>query len=234
MEEFNEEEKQELSEYEETDEEEIYRPKYFSRSVTNSIIGGVCGGVGEYLRFEPNLLRVIFVLATLLGGWGILLYIAAVLLIPLKLDEEEFTIEEINTIQKSDTKTVLGSVMILLGIYFVLLPTGLLQLIGSLHVSPVLLFAVLMMAAGVKFLNYNSAAPIEPKQQPDDEFLRSRSDRRFMGVCGGIAEYVNVDSTIIRVLGVISLFITAGISLLIYLFISFVVPFKSEVTANEN
>lgn len=39
---------------------------------------------------------------------------------------------------------------------------------------------------------------------------RSRRDRKIAGVCGGIAEYMNVDATLIRLLAVIALFCGAG------------------------
>lgn len=39
---------------------------------------------------------------------------------------------------------------------------------------------------------------------------RSRRDRKIAGVCGGIAEYLNVDATLIRLLAVIALFCGAG------------------------
>ncbi|MEI9812947.1 MAG: PspC domain-containing protein [Acidobacteriota bacterium] len=40
---------------------------------------------------------------------------------------------------------------------------------------------------------------------------RSRRDRKISGVCGGIAEYMNVDPTLIRLLAVISFFCGAGL-----------------------
>lgn len=52
------------------------------RSSEDKIIAGVCGGLGRYLGVEPILLRIAFVVLTIAGGSGILLYIVAVLLIP--------------------------------------------------------------------------------------------------------------------------------------------------------
>lgn len=47
-------------------------------------------------------------------------------------------------------------------------------------------------------------------------FLRSRTDRKIAGVCGGIAEYFNIDSTLIRVLFAVAV-IAGGGGILIYL-----------------
>ncbi len=45
------------------------------RSRTNKVIGGVAGGLGEYLNIDPVLIRVLFVIITLINGLGLLLYI---------------------------------------------------------------------------------------------------------------------------------------------------------------
>ena len=54
------------------------------RSSSNSVIGGVCGGFAEYLNADPVIFRVLFVLAILIGGGGLLLYIILWIVIPLK------------------------------------------------------------------------------------------------------------------------------------------------------
>lgn len=54
------------------------------RSTTNRVIGGVCGGIGEYLQVDATLVRVFFVIAGFLtAGLGILGYIALLVLMPL-------------------------------------------------------------------------------------------------------------------------------------------------------
>jgi len=56
--------------------------KRLYRSTTNKIIGGVCGGLGEYFDVDPVLVRVITVLLFLATGFGILAYIIAWIIIP--------------------------------------------------------------------------------------------------------------------------------------------------------
>ncbi len=55
------------------------------------------------------------------------------------------------------------------------------------------------------------------------------SDKKFLGVCGGVADYLNVDPTLIRI-GVVCLsLITAVIpALIVYIVISFVFPQQPE------
>jgi len=42
------------------------------------------------------------------------------------------------------------------------------------------------------------------------KLYRSRKDTKIAGVCGGIAEYFNVDSNIIRLLAVLTIFFGGG------------------------
>ena len=64
------------------------------RSYKNSVIGGVCGGLGEYLNTDPVLFRVLFVVAFLVGGAGLLAYIILWIVIPM---------EEIPNVSQGDT-----------------------------------------------------------------------------------------------------------------------------------
>ncbi|MEP6953137.1 MAG: PspC domain-containing protein [Solirubrobacteraceae bacterium] len=52
------------------------------RSKTDRVIGGVCGGIAEYFRIDPVIVRVAAVALIVAGGAGVLLYLAALLLVP--------------------------------------------------------------------------------------------------------------------------------------------------------
>lgn len=47
-------------------------------------------------------------------------------------------------------------------------------------------------------------------------------DKRFLGVCGGIGEYLAIDPAVIRILWVIGTFLSFGMGILIY-FICYVI-----------
>ena len=55
------------------------------------MLGGVCGGLAQYLKLDPTLVRIAFVLFSLGGGSGFLVYLVLLLLMPLDSDlvEEE-------------------------------------------------------------------------------------------------------------------------------------------------
>ena len=67
--------------------------KRLTRSRTERWIGGVCGGIGNYFNVDPTVIRVIFVLAALILGGGLLIYLILWLIIPLET-EETLAVEE--------------------------------------------------------------------------------------------------------------------------------------------
>lgn len=53
-----------------------------TRSRTDVMLAGVCGGLGEYFAIDPVLVRIIFVLVTLTSGLGIPVYFVMWLVMP--------------------------------------------------------------------------------------------------------------------------------------------------------
>ncbi len=62
---------------------------------------------------------------------------------------------------------------------------------------------------------------------------RSEKDQMIGGVCGGLAEYFNIDPVIIRVIAVALAFVS-GFGLLAYLIFWIVMPTKSNVVGPKN
>jgi phage shock protein C len=56
--------------------------KRLYRSGREKILGGVCGGIGEYLNVDPTLIRLLWILISLAYGMGILLYIIMWIIVP--------------------------------------------------------------------------------------------------------------------------------------------------------
>ena len=57
----------------------------------------------------------------------------------------------------------------------------------------------------------------------EKRLYRSRKDAWMGGVCGGIAEYFGIDSTLVR-LGAVALSFTAGLNFIIYIIAWCVIP----------
>jgi len=56
--------------------------KRLCRSRQNRTLAGVCGGIAEYLGWDPTLVRVAWIIFILLGGSGILAYLILWLVMP--------------------------------------------------------------------------------------------------------------------------------------------------------
>lgn len=70
--------------------------KRLYRSRTERLLGGVCGGIGQYYDTDPNLIRILWVVLTLLSvGIGVIAYIVAWILIPEEPEERAEIVTEV-------------------------------------------------------------------------------------------------------------------------------------------
>lgn len=91
--------------------------KKLYRSRKNSMIGGVCGGLGEYLNVDPTIMRLVAVLLVFADGIGLIAYIIAWIIIPRNPELEA----EIVAPQKSELNWLLpGLALIVIGLIFLL------------------------------------------------------------------------------------------------------------------
>jgi len=58
----------------------------------------------------------------------------------------------------------------------------------------------------------------------EKRLYRSKKDRKICGVCGGIAEYFDVDPTIIRLMWLLLIIISSGKAIIIYLICCLIIP----------
>lgn len=76
---------------------------------------------------------------------------------------------------------------------------------------------------------HTSAAP--PPHGPRKRLFKIREGAMFGGVCNGLAAYINVDVTWVRIGAVLLTLFTSGVVILIYLALMFIVPYA--VTSEE-
>ena len=64
-------------------------PKKLYRSRTSRMIGGLCGGLGEYLDLDPTVVRVLFLILMFITGVApmIIVYIVMLFVVPNKPEE---------------------------------------------------------------------------------------------------------------------------------------------------
>jgi phage shock protein C len=65
-------------------------PRRLTRSRTDRMIAGVCGGFAAYSGIDANIVRLVMVLLAVLGATGVVLYLVAWAIVPLE-DAEDAT-----------------------------------------------------------------------------------------------------------------------------------------------
>ena len=148
--------------------------KILYRSVTNRVILGVCGGLGEYFNIDPIIFRLIFILLSFGGGSGIILYIILAFLIPKaqeefnpdlsKIDIKEKAEELVSEIRdmkerrihkhhnRSASRLIFGLVFLIIGFLFLIQNFNLFP--GLFDVSTLLKFwPVLIIFAGLSLIS---------------------------------------------------------------------------------
>lgn len=138
-----------------------------TKSKTDKVIDGVCGGLAEYFGIDPVLVRLVFVLLVFIDGLGLVLYIILAIIMPQaeKLDQspKETIRENVQEIgervkeageglgaalsKKTDEKPLhrgrwLGVFLILLGIFFLLDNLGLIKWIDKDLIWPIILIFI--------------------------------------------------------------------------------------------
>ena len=60
------------------------KEKKLYRVTEGKMLAGVCGGIAEYFNIDATIIRLVWVLASLFGGCGLLAYIIALIIMPEK------------------------------------------------------------------------------------------------------------------------------------------------------
>ncbi len=142
--------------------------KRLYRSRSDRMIWGVCGGLAKYFNIDPTIIRLIAVLSILVGGGGILAYIILAIVVPLEestatepRDVIKENVEEIketasglgreiqSTFTKEETTkahhdglTILGIIIVIIGVLFLLSSLKVLWWFRWSYLWPLILMAL--------------------------------------------------------------------------------------------
>jgi phage shock protein C len=57
-------------------------PRKLYRSETQRMVAGVCGGLAEYFNLDVTVVRVLFLILSVFGGSGIVIYLVMWIIVP--------------------------------------------------------------------------------------------------------------------------------------------------------
>jgi phage shock protein C len=192
-------------------------PRKLVRSKNDVVITGVCAGIASYLKIESANIRLIAILSLLLGGWSLIIYLLLTVLIPQEKLLHGITDEELNDMRKENIKVIISGILMLIGFYYALQEIGLGNNVGlfmfpNSFMAPVAaLFLGAYLIARKRFSGYTSYV-LAAK-----DFSRSREQKLFMGVCGGLADYLGIDAGTIRIMFAIFSALTLGLFAVVYI-----------------
>ncbi|HUX06789.1 MAG TPA: PspC domain-containing protein [Acidobacteriota bacterium] len=220
--------------------------KHLYRSRKDRILGGVCGGLAEYLEVDPTIVRLLWVISVFVFGFGVLLYIIALFLVPNNPKQTAPEAAQAAPEQpqqqakpKADWNLAVGIVLLVLGVIFLLGEFDFFDYRWfRFHFFPFRLFwPLLIIGAGIFFVvsgttvrdTFNGVR----EKAAASKLRKSRTDKMIFGVCGGLGKAFDVDPTVIRVLWAIGTLLSGGIIFLAYIVLAVIMPFEDEQVKSE-
>lgn len=201
----------------------------FRRSRTNRIFLGLCGGIAKHLNIDAAFVRIIFSISILIGGWGVIAYLVASLMIPAETFKDEYPDREKRRNSKANTKLLVGSVLLLTGFFFTFNIYGIINYFSFVGIPPEIFGSLTLIFAGVYMFNKRDSIIIETSEVT--RLTRSANNRRLVGFCGGLAKYLNTDSNLVRMIWLIFTFSTLGLGFILYIIMWILIP--AEMNNND-
>ena len=200
--------------------------KRIIRSRKDRIISGVCGGFAEYFSLDPSLIRLAWIFFTIFGGSGIIAYLLAMIVIPDEYSASQYDRNDV-TPQKNDKTILWGALLVFVGLILFFMHNDLLDLIWTrFWDSGINMFlAIVILGLGI-YLLYTKRAELAAmvNEGTGVPLHLAKNDSKVAGVCGGIAESIQKDSTLVRFLWIFGTFMSAGIGILLYLVLALILP----------
>jgi len=226
---------------------EIPTKKRLYRSTTDRAVAGVAGGLGEFFGVDPGLVRVIWLILSILTlGIALLVYALAAWILP--KEPPEYAAIKITPQGnlwprlKSNPMVLWGGLLLLVGVVLLLnnvglLPwridalwRGLMSVVGPALLIGLGVYLVLVFLGRAPDLRRVARAGGDLRRAGHSLPLRrSRRDRQLAGVCGGIAAYWDIDSLVVRMAWVVLSILTGGVlGVAVYAAAVFLVPLSDE------
>lgn len=207
------------------------------KSRQHKFIDGICGGLAEYFGIDPTIVRILWVLITIMGGAGFLLYILGMIIIPSNPEHIAPAVPPAPSRPGTDKKRFWGILLILAGAFLLMINLGWFAEYEWWSFSRTILLPILLVLVGA-LLIYSHSFKSRPIPESGNsvsggeafaatlpkELRRSITNKKLFGICGGVAKYFNLDPTIVRMLFVLLVITTFGWGLLLYIILGLLMP----------
>ena len=200
--------------------------KTLTRSKRDRIFLGLCGGIAEYFNVEAAVIRILFVITILIGGWGVIVYVLASLLIPSQPLPEISLNENHEKSLLANAKLLTGSILTITGLFFIFDIFGIINYFSFVGISPELFGTLTLIFIGLYIYGRKDVKAFSGSEPA--KLLRSSTNKRFSGFCAGLAKYLNTDSNFVRMAWLIFTFLTLGVGLILYVLTWILVPPEME------
>ncbi len=204
----------------------------FYRHNRQRVLFGLCSGLGEYLRIDPNIIRVVWIAFSIIIPGGILLYLLAPLVVPVRVENDEPV-----------SPLLLRNHLLA----FLFVGIGLILLISqyqfwdsrwfNLVTIPLdALLAVILIVAGLLVFFFGGVRrdPMYFAIEGEKRLLRSQEERKLMGVCGGIANYFGTDASLVRLFFVAGTIVSIWLGVILYIILSLLMPAEPTESLPED
>ena len=198
-----------------------------TRSQSDRLLTGVCGGVADYFSIDPTVVRLIWIFFTLFGGSGLLAYIIATLLIPDSNSQERYF-----KLDSLKSNPLWGVLFIFSGLILFLQYDHIFYLFWASFWGNFINISIAFVLLGIGiYLLYNRQSQIKSnnKNVLGNPLHLSIEDKKLAGVCGGFGESLVIDPNIVRVLWVFGTFMSIGVGVLLYIILALILPEKIVV-----
>ena len=201
-----------------------------TRSQSDRLLTGVCGGVADYFSIDPTVVRLIWIFFTLFGGSGLLAYIIATLLIPDSNSQERYF-----KLDSLKSNPLWGVLFIFSGLILFLQYDDIFYLFWASFWGNFINISIAFVLLGISiYLLYNRQSQIKSinKNVLANPLHLSIDDKKLAGVCGGLGESLVIDPNIVRVLWVFGTFMSIGVGVLLYIILALILP--EQIVATED
>ena len=208
------------------------------KSSSDRILDGVCGGFAEYFQIDSSVVRLLVVAFSIFSlGGGIIFYLVSMLVMPAEpMPATDSSATGVGRKPSNGWNTITliaGIIVVIIGISLLVGYYNIFYIDSAWRNFGRLFLPVIIILIGGALLMGRQKKEKEPSEIHNEslhtgvetrKLVRSVRDRKIAGICGGLAEYFAVDSTIVRLLFVLLVFASFGLAIILYFVCAFVIP----------